>query len=72
MYTHTGLIITEKVKRSDIFEGMLLHAWHYKHLHVNVINNVIYTLELIREQYLFWIESWQGELKQAKDIDIDW
>ena len=33
---------------------------------------VIYTMELIREQYLFWIQAWEGELEQAQDVDVDW
>ena len=37
----------------------------------NIVNYVIYSMELIREQYLFWVQSWQGELEQAKDIDVD-
>lgn len=46
---------------------LYMYTYHYKHMYY-----VIYTMELIREQYLFWIQAWEGELEQAQDVDVDW
>ena len=51
--------------------GMGHVLWLHMNMHISC-KYVFYTMELIREQYLFWIQAWEGELEQAEDVDVDW
>ena len=51
---------------------MATHVLVHVHVSYKHMYYVIYTMELIREQYLFWIQAWEGELEQAQDVDVDW